>query len=184
MARLTAPVIDDFKLPGVITPTLNGGWFFGTGAVTAGRLQLQRFVAPRSMNITAARIGTTVAASVDDAVHIGIYDSTGARLATSGAVTGKLNAVQGHTIPLTVSLTAGTVYYSAFVVPAIGGTAAQVLTAQFGTIYAQGLLTVNQASPAFPHVLAGTMAGQTDIPATATVATSASTAVAVGLYEG
>jgi len=79
------------------------------------------------MTITKMGFVVNVSASVDDPVDVGIYDGAGNRLASSGSVSGRLNALGAKIIPLTapVTLSAGQVIYACMAFGTVGGTAAQ-----------------------------------------------------------
>lgn len=114
------------------------GWALGTRSVAANQLTFVRFVPSRDMTIGTLRIIVTTAAGADDASDAAILDAaTMARLASAGAVTGKLNATgfKDYAItPLTVR--AGTVYYAAHSTGALGGTAAAVMALSAGNVAA------------------------------------------------
>lgn len=97
-----------------------------TKTAVANQAELSRFVPSRAMTIATIAFVVETAASIDDAVDVGIYDAAGNRLASSGAVLGQLNSVGVKNIGLTGALTlaADTVYYAAWACGAIGGTAA------------------------------------------------------------
>lgn len=107
-----------------------------TITLTAGRAYFSRFVPKRNYSITLAAFGLAVAAGANDNVDIGVFDANLTTLvASSGSTAGKLNTTLGTvTVPLTVSLTAGTCYYVAFsAITPFGGTAAQVRGINFAT---------------------------------------------------
>lgn len=146
---------------GLLAPT-SRGWTGSNLTLVASRGYVLRFVPSRSMTITKIAFGLVTAAGADDAVCVGIYSSALVRLATSGAVTGKLNGTNGTapTVDLTAAYTVspGTVYYAGFSSGAQGGTAAVVGGATwnsaanvklFGTT--AGLLDVDAAAAS--HVL-------------------------------
>ncbi len=106
--------------------------------MTANRAYYLRFVPKRNRLVRAISFILQVAASVNDEVCVGIYDASMNRIATSGAVTGKLNAGgvpvrQEVTLTSPVLLEAGNVYYAALSQGTIGGTAAQVLLVSTGS---------------------------------------------------
>lgn len=116
---------------GLLAPTSGA---VGPTAVTlvANQAFVVRFVPSRDMTITKIGFVVSTAASIDDPVDVGIFDATLARLVSLGATLGLLNSlgVKAPAIAATL-LRAGTVYYAALSCGAIGGTAAQVLGAQF-----------------------------------------------------
>lgn len=105
-----------------------------TTVAGASTYRAARFVPRRTLTVVKIGFVTTVAATNDDAVDVGIFDATGARLVSSGATTGKANASAGpQTISITsTTLTAGTVYYVGFAYGTVGGTAATVQTLSLG----------------------------------------------------
>lgn len=137
MARLTASssaalIAAQNGQVAAIAPSANA-FTWGTLTATNG-MRSVRFVPARSMRVTKIRFMTTVAASLDDAVDVGIYNAAGTRLGSSGATTGKANAVAGTqdvTLTAPVDLVAGTVYYLGFAYGVVGGTAATIVTASF-----------------------------------------------------
>jgi hypothetical protein len=100
-----------------------------------------RFVPKRDMTIVTIAFATSVAAGSNDACDVGILDSSGTKIVSSGATTGKLNATAGvQSIGISSTpLKAGTVYYAAFAYGAIGSTAAQLASKLFGTGAGGGL---------------------------------------------
>lgn len=100
----------------------------------ANNYRFARFMPRRDMRIVKLGFVTTVAATNNDAVDVGLFDSTGAALIRTGATTGKANATAGtQTISITATqLTAGLVYYAAFAYGAVGGTAATIQTVTAG----------------------------------------------------
>ncbi len=122
------PIVDDDGFPGLIVPT-KGGIFAGqaTTSLVAGTLRGLRFRVPRDMQITAMKFVVVGAATADDHCETGILDaSTGAIIATSGDVAGKLNSTGVKTLTLTspVTLHKGTTYIAYHLPGTIGGTAA------------------------------------------------------------
>lgn len=115
----------DDGLPGVVAPT---GFLSGsqaTGSLTSGRAYFVRFRPSRPLNITLVAFAVVSAASVDDPCDVGVYDSAGTRLVSSGSVSGRLNSTGIKTVPLTITLLPQA-YYAGFAVGTIGGTAAQL----------------------------------------------------------
>src|SRR5215471_2156022 len=99
----------------------------GTALLVATRGYYTRFRATRNMTIGSIAFAVTSAATADDACDVGIYDAYMNRLASAGATTGRLNSTGAKTIPVAATpLTAGVIYYAAFSVGAVGGTAAQL----------------------------------------------------------
>lgn len=128
---LSLPQYDrDNKQPGILIPVVGMGGTT-TFTPTATRRQFARFVPSRNMTLVSVAFVVTTAATVNDSIEVGIYDASLTRLVTSGAVSGKLNAVGVQSVSLSLSLTANTIYYFAFTLAAIGGTAAALLATSF-----------------------------------------------------
>lgn len=107
----------------------NIGYFFSTIVAAASAYRLARFVPTRNMTIVKIGFVVTTAATADDAVDVGLFSASGARLVSSGATTGKVNSTGAKTITVTSTpLTAGTVYYAGLAYGAVGGTAATLIT--------------------------------------------------------
>lgn len=139
-------------------------WTNTTRTATANRAHIMRWVPVGSWDITLAAFQVTVAASLDDACSVAIYDAGLNRLATSGAVTGKLNSTGIKTVPLVYSVTAGVVYYVVFTFGAIGGTGATVVaratqdvatSTLFGTTKPTGLLAYADTAHPAPATITG-----------------------------
>lgn len=157
---------------GVLAP--HGTSIAGTGGVlsVANRAYYARFVAPQNLSITKIAFVTTVAATNNDACDVGIYNAAGERIVSSGATSGKLNATAGVQ-EVTVSstpITAGSVYYAALSVGAVGGTAATIAmttaAANIGDIFGTATgtrLTAIQAT-AHPLPATATMASGNQVP--------------------
>jgi hypothetical protein len=156
---------------GYIAPNSNG---IGTAAYTmvASRTVYCRFVATRTGNTASISYNLSTAAGSDDAVDVGIINATTlARVASSGATTGKLNgSTTRTTVPLVAALTAGTVYYAAISCGTIGSTAAAVTGANFTTANLTKLTGLTN-----PGTQAWYEASAT-VPATATFGSVAATA--------
>lgn len=92
-----------------------------------------------SRNVLCRSIGFNVqtAALQNDAVVCTIEDSAGARLVSSGSVTGKLNATGFKSVAVTATpLIAGQVYYLGLYHPTTGGTACKFfMTVNAGSDY-------------------------------------------------
>lgn len=96
-------------------------------AVTANQLRATRFVPSRKMVIIAIKFVVQTAAGSDDDYDVGIYNSSGTLLVSSGATAGKLNSTGVKSITTaTTTLNAGSIYYCAGSCGAIGTTAAQL----------------------------------------------------------
>lgn len=126
--RITgAPVSGtDAGFAGAIAPTFPG-FSHTTRSLTANTGFFSRLVVTRQMTVTKIAFVVTTVDAGNPNVDVGVYDAAGARLASSGAVAGKLTATGVSVVDLTapVTLTAGTVYYvglsSPSAVPVIGG---------------------------------------------------------------
>ncbi len=112
----------------------NLGWSVSTNQPTAQLYRCVRFIPRRDMTIVKLGFVTTIAATNNDTVDVGLFDSTGAKIVTSGATSGKANATAGaQTVSISsTQLTAGTVYYAALQYGAVGGTAATFQTISGG----------------------------------------------------
>jgi hypothetical protein len=130
-------------------------------AVAANTARIVRFVPSRTF--TATKIGFAVTAvsigdTADPAVDVALYSSSLVRLVSSGATTGKLTTTGAKTVDITATeLTAGTVYYAALSVGAIGTTTASLVAAStvsrgaallFGT--ANGVWETDTAAASHP----------------------------------
>lgn len=163
---------------GVLTP--NGPqWTTTTLLLAAGRGYFARFQLHRPRVITAALFTVTNAATSDDPVEVSIHDSTGARVATSGAVTGKLNSVVTplKSVPVSATLAPG-IYYSGFLCPTVGGTAATVVGCTF-----QRLEVLSMFGATAPNVLGCQQAGLATLPNPIVPAFLTSNIVSIGFKE-
>jgi hypothetical protein len=169
----------DEGLPGLLIPT-GRGWGPVFVASVANRGFVVRFVPSRAMAITLAAIAVNVAAGVDDPCDVGVYDASGHRLVSSGATSGLLNSTGLKTMTLAIGLSAMTVYYAAFAFGTVGGSAAQVGGASFGSLYQEQAF-----SGAVPNVLAMFKDAAYPLPATLAgfSALAASVACPVALRE-
>lgn len=98
-----------------------------TYTTTANTGRIIRFVPSRPMTVSKVGIAVNTLSTNDDACSVAIYSSSLVRLATSGAVSGKLNvSAVAKTVDLSapVTLSAGTIYYVGFSSAFAGGTAA------------------------------------------------------------
>lgn len=160
----------DYGHPGLALPQWTPGGSITTNTMTAARCWLHRFVAPRAMAITLAAFPVTAAASVNDSTEFAIYNSAlNSQLGTTGLVAGQLNAgapaIKTFNFVATVNLIAGTVYYAAWSIPIVGGTAASninisltnVLTSQlFGaTIPSVDCANISGIVTALPNDISG-----------------------------
>lgn len=139
-----------------------------TKTAVANQAELTRFVPSRAMTIATIAFVVETAASLDDAVDVGIYDAAGNRLASSGAVTGQLNSVGVKNIGLTAALTlaADTIYYAAWACGAVGGTAAVYTAISRGasnavTLFGSGFPQLEGALKAASHPLPATISAPT-----------------------
>ncbi len=164
------------RLPGIVTPT--GDVWSGVAALlAAGRILYGRFVVQQPFTMASVAWSVTSFATNDDACEVGIYDSTGARVATTGSTSGKLNATNGvKSISLAYTFAPG-VYYSAFLCPTVGGTAATVVHGSLGALQACQLFGTTA-----PNALGATEAGASSLPTSWTPAFgSANTCVQLAL---
>lgn len=97
--------------------------------ITANRSYFSRFVPSRDITVTKIAIAVATSATSADSSDVGIYNSSGTLLASSGATSIGLNSTGAkvYTLSSPVTLRAGTVYYVAFAYGPIGGTAANIV---------------------------------------------------------
>lgn len=99
---------------GLLGPDIPG-WNFAAAALASGTTYLYKVSPDRDYTITNAWLAVTTASGTDDALEIAVYnDDLTARLATSGSVTGKLNATGVQSVAIEAALKAGTRYTVAF----------------------------------------------------------------------
>lgn len=115
--------------PGIIAPS-DQGWV-AVSQVAANQTYVSRFVPDRDMSVIEVTINVTTAATVNDSIDVGIYDSGGNKVASTGATAGIVNVAGVRTIPLACQLTRGKVYYAALSYGAVGGVAATIQMANF-----------------------------------------------------
>lgn len=143
-----------------------------TLTVVAGRTYVARFVADRDYAVAKIAIVTTTVegSSGNDTVDVGIYNQSGAnlaRIAANGGSTGVFNALGTHTLTVSCSLTAGTVYYAVLSAPASFTGTAPVIAAVTDQSSGQGYGT------AFPQLEFGFIAQAQPCPSTLTIASIA-----------
>lgn len=112
----------------------NSSYTVSTTVASANTARFARFIPRRKLTVVKIGFVTTNPATNDDAVDVGIYDATGAKLVSSGATTGKANATAGaQTVSVASTvLNPGVVYYAALAYGAVGGTAATIQTLTAG----------------------------------------------------
>lgn len=99
---------------GMFAAPRNAGLGDVARSMTNNRAWVSRFVPDQDMLVTAIRFVVTGADTVDSAVDVGIYDSTLAKIVSSGATTGKLNTTGAKSVTVaSTRLRAGTIYYAA-----------------------------------------------------------------------
>jgi hypothetical protein len=156
---------------GIIAPTASHG--VGTIVATASRAYYVRFVPSRPMQIVSIKFVVTAFSATDDAVDVGIINgTTGVRLVSSGATTGKVNttnAVKSITVTST-ALAANQAYYAGLAYGTVGGTAATLA----GVTAGGTALGVTLFGTAVGTIEAGSTANAT-LPASATPASGPST---------
>jgi hypothetical protein len=169
----------DNAQPGEYAPALVLG--VTTRAASANTAYVMRFVASKRRVITKIAFNVTVAASVDDACDVAIYDKTGARLGSAGATTGKLNSTGVKTVNLSASVTVqpGQVYYAAVSFGAIGGTGATLDGVLTGGLNSGVALMGNTV----PNLEAGSSAASHPLPASLTPTTGAGSVPLVAVRE-
>jgi hypothetical protein len=133
----------DGILPGIVVPRQGAG--VGTVGLSGTTARWCRFRAPRDILATAVSFALATADTTNEAVEIAIYDVTASptsppRVATTGAVTGKLNAaapsVQSVPLTATTLLDAGRDYLIMLLVSDTGGAGdvdASLFAANYGT---------------------------------------------------
>jgi hypothetical protein len=171
------PAVDD-GLPGILTP--NGPqWTTTTLVVVAGRGYFGRFVLYEPKVITAMLFTVTSAATSDDPVEVGIANSAGVQVATSGAVTGKLNSIVAplKSVPVSTTLAPG-VYYSSFLCPTVGGTGATVVGCSF-----QRVEVLPMFGSTLPNALGCQQAGLAALPGTIVPAFLTGNVIMLGVKE-
>lgn len=125
-------------------PTRAGVWAtpnemlpFSAFAVAHGVMYITRWVSRVSRTLTNLILMVTAAAAQDDAAELGIFACAagGAKLASSGVITGKLNALGRRNFALTspLGVVAHTPYFIALVCAKGAGAAANVAAANTGT---------------------------------------------------
>lgn len=133
-----------YVIPPLCTPDKAAGI-----ASASGRVWYVRFRPGRVMRVSSIAYAVTTASQNDDNVDVGIFDGvSGTKLASSGAVAGKLNATGATSVNLTagVWLNPGQTYYVGLACGTLGGTAATLasiaaplsntaVTALFGAAY-------------------------------------------------
>jgi hypothetical protein len=173
-ARTVIPRIDDGQAGALAPPDIPNT----TVTPAAQRVSYARFVARRRLKVTKIAFVLTTAASVNDNVEVGIYDASGARVATSGLVAGKLNGALGvQTVTVTATLEPG-IYYAAINVATIGGTAAVILG--YALSNALGYELFGTGAPA---ALGGQQTGQATLPATAVITSVTGSVISLAVRE-
>lgn len=162
---LSGPWGESQGRPGFFAPS--GATGVSTITLTAGRLYAMRFFADHRRIVSGLSFVIGVSASANDPVYTGLLDKTGARIATSASTTGQLQGATGAAARHTVSFTASVEiksdepYYATLLCPTVGGTAAQLLAANYvGATYA--LL----GGSTLPDLEVAQLDGQTTIPST------------------
>lgn len=133
--------------------------------LTASTLYVARFMPSRPFNAALIAYVVTSFATTDDNVDVGIFDSTGQRLVSSGATAGKLNTSNGvKTVSFTATaLKAGTVYYAALACGTVGGTAATLTHHTASTAGSQFF------GSSMPNISQGTYAANPTLPASVSI---------------
>jgi hypothetical protein len=116
------------------------------------------------MRITKIAFIVETAASVNDSCDVGIYDTTGARLASKGTTAGLLNSTGAKTVTLAspLVLKPGVAVYVAHSCGAIGGTGAvltsrSVRTSGLSDLFGATLGTVEMGYYGSSHPLPSTL---------------------------
>lgn len=178
--RLSTRVYDATRNQNGMWCVPNMGYVFGSVVAGASAYRLARFVPSRNMTIVKIGFATTLAATNNDNIDVGLYDSVGNRLVSSGATAGKANATAGpQTISVTsTQLAAGQVYYAGLAYGAVGGTAATLVTMTPN----QNVLTTMFGAGAGALEISSAPAGAT-LPVSATFSNASSVGYAVAVLE-
>lgn len=176
MAPPNRPPFDGFDFDrgqnGMYLPHSMGlPWTPGTLTVTANRAYYYRFTPGRKRVITAAGFyPTTGTGNAADPVEVAIYDAQLGKLATSGAVTGKITAAASGawpTVSLSVTLKPNRVYYAYWASSAAPGMFAASISqtwaaAAFGT--AVPLLEMGNQNTSYPSPTTPVPIATTSVP--------------------
>lgn len=126
-----------------LLPASMNGSSTAASSLTSGRGYVSRFVPQESVSLTKIAFRVETAASTDQPLEIAIYDDASPpnRLATTGKVSGLLNATGNKTVAIAVALEKGNVYRVEYVQwsPPSAGTGA----------------SIRAMSPGFPNALLG-----------------------------
>lgn len=150
-------------LAGLIVPTARG-WNAATVVASADICRSVRFRPHRALTVASMSFVVTSAATNNDNVQVGIYDSTGATLLASSSVTaGGTTSTGRKTVNLTANYTVlpNTTYYATLAYDYVSGTGATVgsvaLTSTFNAIIAGSgagsILCDSQSSATLPASL-------------------------------
>lgn len=161
----------DNKQAGMIAPS-GLGWTPSGTAIAANAGRISRFVPSRNMTIISIAYSVQAWAAgdtADPAVDVGIYNAAlTSKLASSGATAGKIATVGAKNVLLSASLalTAGTVYYAALSVGALGTSTVSIncgtyLSTGAHTLFGAtaGLLEVDLQTSVHPLPAAWTVSG-------------------------
>ena len=154
----------DLGLTGLFAPN---PLYAGTAntILTASTLYVARFIPSRPFNAALIAYVVTSFATADDNVDVGIFNSAGTRLVSSGATAGKLNTSNGvKTVSFTATpLAAGVVYYAALACGTVGGTAATLSMHNAATAGSQFF------GSSMPNIGQGTYAANPTLPASVSI---------------
>jgi hypothetical protein len=170
-------VADDAN-PGEFAPSYQPSHLLGvsTLSMAANTAYFARFVPRRQFVVDRVHIRVQTADTADNPVDVGIYDGrTLAKIASTGAVTGKLNSTGVKVIDLTapVTLEEGQIYYVA-VAP---GTVTTSAVIQAASIANAGFSEI--MGTAAGDYLAGSQAAAHPLPATATIGATGTTGLPI-----
>lgn len=157
----------------------NSSFTISTTVAAASTARFARFIPRRKLTVVKIGFVTTIAATNNDAVDVGLYAADGTKLVSSGATTGKANATAGAQkidVASTV-LHPGVVYYAALAYGTVGGTAATLQTLSAG---AAGTPQMFGATAGLLD--SGVLAGAT-VPSPLTFASPSSTAFNLAVLE-
>lgn len=170
---------DKTNLQAGMWATPNSLFVPSTIVATASTLRVARFVPRRRLTVVKIGFVTTNAATANDAVDVGIYDSAGNLLVASGATLGKANATLGaQKVDIaSTDLLPGRAYYAGLAYGAVGATAATLGTVTCGASGPSLMFGTTVGLFEAGNATAGTL------PSTLAAAAGSSTAFNLALLE-
>jgi hypothetical protein len=156
--------------PGMLAPA--DARAASTLALTANTAYLARFVPSRKFSITMIAFAVTTASGTDDPVDVGIYDSSLAKIVSSGATTGKLNSTGVKTVTITTTtLLPGVVYYAVIAANSTATLASSSApSVGAASLFGSAAPQVEMASKTASYVLPTSLSGSTAAAAVPTIA--------------